>query len=142
MPFNYQVLSSWIFNLTQQTNLFSISNRVKCQPGYLFLYTVIENGRIAFDSTQSNISDYKMHSDNTVYKINPTSNMRFNILVLLEYVEKTFNSTTSAKAFPYPGVYQVKTWLQNVGMSLNSTLWSNGFDYDSNVIFITVTDGT
>ena len=142
MPCRYQEIRSWVFNLTEQSNLFPITSRDQCEPGYLILYTIIDSGRIAFDSTQSIISDYKMFSDKTVYKIDSDSNLRFNILIQLESVEKIFNSTTSKKAFSYPGIYQVKAWLQDVGKQSNSSLWSDGFDYDPVVKYITVTDGT
>jgi hypothetical protein len=142
MPFNYDVIQSWVFNLTEKTNVFPIaSNNVICQPGYLFLYTLIGDGRIAYDASASTISDYKMGTNNTVNKINSTMNLRFNILVILKSVEKEFTSTSLAKLFSYPGQYRIKTWLQDVGTVSNSKLWSKGFDYDSTVIFLTVTDG-
>ena len=134
-------MQSWVFNLTETTNVFLVHDSVLCQPGYLFLYTLIGDGRIAYDASASTISDYKMGLNNAVAKIDSTINLRFNILVQLKSVEKNFNKASLAKLFSYPGQYRIKTWLQDVGTVSNSILWRNGFDYDSTVIYLTVTDG-
>ena len=139
---NYEVKMSWLFNLTNQTNIFKVSSLSVCDPGYLFLYTIIGDGRIAFDSIESSISDYKMDSNKKITKIDSTSNKRFNIFVLLDNsIVKQFTLATSLKTFYYPGFYQIKIWLQGVGQVVGSSLWKDGFDYDINVKLLTVTDG-
>ena len=117
---NYIVEISWIFNLTFGKNVFNLSQDTNAsQIGFMLLYSIensLNSGRIALDTTEGSISDFKMfsHSQTLAGPLDQTKKYRFSVSLTINPVQKFFNKMVS-KIYAYPGAYYINAWLEGEG---------------------------
>lgn len=115
----YSVKNTWNFSvsLNSSANIFYFTTLIG-EVGDMLTYSFTDSedsGRLAFDATQSNYSDYAILKNNQlVGKINDSFNWRFSVLIETAQIQKTFYPTYT-KYYALPGSYTIKAWLNDIG---------------------------
>ena len=113
----YKIKQTWIFTvyLNSSLNKFFFQ-MIVAEKGDMLLYTFQDgNGQLAIDATNGFYSDVVTFQNDTIFgNISDAYNYRFNVFISTGPISKTF-ATQYTKYYSLPGIYEIKTWLNNVG---------------------------
>ena len=113
----HKIKQTWNFNvyLNSSLNKFYFQ-MVIAEIGDMLLYSFQdEGGRLAIDATNGFYSDMVTFQNDTIFgNLSDAFNYRFNVFISTGPIKKRF-MTQYTKYYSLPGIYEIKTWLNNVG---------------------------
>jgi hypothetical protein len=101
----YKIIKTWVFNLTQNKNQFSIEN-VLIEKTHYFIWKSL-GGFIAFTNSSNEFSDFKLDADNNLKKLNLL------FYTQISYTEFYYNFNFNYLKSYKKGFYKLKFILNN-----------------------------
>jgi hypothetical protein len=131
---DYKVTGTWSFELNEGSNQFNLTqetSQIHLPQGTMLMW-ISNGGSLAFSSTNSHLSDYKL-SGNMLTPLN--GSFSASIYGLVYAVTLLLNST---RAYSYPGVYQINAY----AIGFSHVLTTNVTVSDDPVVNISCTNLT